>query len=140
MSETSSNDLRNVFEHLISHQITRDIDGWSNTFDVDGVMEWPFPLKGLPPRVEGRESIRATVGPIWERAKQAKRRILGHEKIAFHQTKDPEVAIAEFDIVGDSARGPFRQSMLYALRIRAGRVLLLRDYVDTAAVNELFRS
>lgn len=131
--------LREVWEHLVSHQLTRDIDGWVESFAVDGVMEWPFRLQGVPPRLEGRPAIRAALEPVWERAKQSNRRISGHERVVFHETADPEVAIVEFDMVGETVRGPFRQTMVYLLRVRGGRVLLLREFVDTAALNELFR-
>ena len=53
---------------------------------------------------------------------------------------DPEVIIVEFDMVGESARGPFRQGMVYLLRIRDGRVVLLREFVGTAALRELFHT
>jgi ketosteroid isomerase-like protein len=135
MTET----LREVWEHLVSHQVTRDIDGWVNCFTVDGILEWPFRLKGVPARVEGRQAIRAALEPVWERAKKSNRRISGHERVAFHQTTDPEVALVEFDIVGETVRGAFRQPMVYLLRARGGRVLLLREFVDSAALNELFQ-
>jgi uncharacterized protein len=131
--------LREVWEHLISHQVTRDIDGWVASFAVDGVMEWPFRLKDVPPRLEGRQAIRAAVEPVWERAKSSNRRIVGHERVVFHETTDPEVAIVEFDLVGETARGAFRQPMVYLLRARNGLLLLLREFVDTAGLNELFQ-
>jgi ketosteroid isomerase-like protein len=109
-------------------------------FAADGVVEWPFRLKGVPPRVEGPEAIRAAIAPVWERARTANRRIAGHERVVFHETTDPEVVIVEFDVVGETARGPFRQAMVYVLRIRNGRVVLLRDFVDTAALNELIQA
>jgi ketosteroid isomerase-like protein len=135
MTET----LREVWEHLVSHQVTRDIDGWINCFAVDGVMEWPFRLKGVPARLDGREAIRAAVAPVWERARNANRRITGHERVVFHQATEPEVAIVEFDMVGETARGPFRQAMGYVMHVRDGRVVLLRELVDTAALSELFQ-
>jgi ketosteroid isomerase-like protein len=138
-SSKQTETLREVWEHLVSHQGSRDIDGWIDCFAVDAVMEWPFRLKGVPARLEGREAIRAAVQPVWERAKSSNRRISGHEHVAFHQTTDPEVVIVEFDIVGETARGPFRQAVVYLLRIRGGRVLLLREFVDTAALNDLFQ-
>ena len=131
--------LREVWEHLVSHQITRDLDGWLGCFAADGVMEWPFPLKGVPPRLEGREAIRGALSPVWARARQANRRITGHERVTVHETTDAEVAIVEFVLVGDTPRGPFRQPMVYLLRVREGRVLLLREFVDTAALSELFQ-
>lgn len=131
--------LREVWDHLVSHQVTRDIDGWIECFAPDATLEWPFRLKGVPARLEGREAIRAAVAPVWERATKANRRISGHENVVFHQTTDPQTAIVEFDIVGESARGPFRQAAVYLLRLRDSRVLLLREFVDTAALNELFQ-
>jgi uncharacterized protein len=131
--------LREVWEHLVSHQVTRDIDGWASCFAADGVMEWPFRLKGVPARVEGQEAIRAALAPVWERARNANRRISGHDHVVFHETTDPEVIIVEFDIVGETARGPFRQAVVYLLRIRDGRLVLLREFVDTAALSELFQ-
>jgi len=131
--------LRELWEHLVSHQVTRDIEGWLDCFAAEAVMEWPFRLKGVPEHLEGRPAIRAAVAPVWERAKQAGRRITGHERVVFHRTTDPETAIVEFDIVGETARGPFRQSVVYILRARDGRVVLLRELVDTAALSELFQ-
>lgn len=131
--------LREVWEHLVSHQVTRDIDGWLECFSADAIMEWPFRLKGVPARLEGREAIRAAIAPVWERATQLKRRISGHENVVFHATTDPELAVVEFDIVGETVRGPFRQTVVYLLRIRSERVLLLREFVDTAALLELFQ-
>jgi len=135
-----SQSTRQVWERLVSHQVTRDIGAWLDCFTADAVMEWPFRLNGVPARLEGREAIRAAVEPVWEGAKKANRRITGHERVVFHQTTDPEVAIVEFDIVGETPRGPFRQPVVYVLRIRGSRVLLLRELVDTAALNELFRA
>jgi ketosteroid isomerase-like protein len=135
MAET----LQDVWEHLVSFQVTRDIDGWIDCFAVDGVLEWPFRLKDVPARLAGRDAIRAAVGPVWERAKKANRRITGHEHVVFHQTTDPEVAIVEFDMIGETVRGPFRQAMVYLLRVRDRRVVLLREFVDTAALIELFQ-
>src|SRR6478736_2253154 len=87
--------LREVWEHLVSHQVTRDIDGWVSSFAADGVMEWPFPIKGVPPRLEGPEAIRAALAPVWQRARQVNRRIVGHDHVVFHETTDPEVLIVE---------------------------------------------
>jgi hypothetical protein len=131
---------REVWEHAVSHQRTRDIDGFVKRFAPDGVMEWPFTPEGLPRRAEGREGIRATVGPVWERAKKSGRNIFGHDNIIVHETRDPEVIFVEFDLYGEVTGKPFRQSLLYLLRVRAGHIALLRDYVDTAGLNALFRT
>ncbi|MEO8548872.1 MAG: nuclear transport factor 2 family protein [Kofleriaceae bacterium] len=135
MAET----LREVWEHLVSHQIERDIDGWVSCFAADGVVEWPFPVAGVPPRAEGREAIRAALAPAWDRARRSNRRISGHDHVVFHETKDPEVVFVEFDVIGETPKGPFRQGMANLLRIREGRVVLLRDFIDTGALNALIQ-
>jgi len=135
-----STSLREIWEHLVSHQVTRDVDGWLSCFAADGVMEWPFPIKGVPARLEGTGAIRAALAPVWERARKVNRRILGHDHVVFHETTDPEVIIVEFDMLGETARGPFRQATVYLLRVRDGRVVLLREFVDTAALRELFQA
>jgi ketosteroid isomerase-like protein len=42
-------------------------------------------------------------------------------------------------MIGETVRGPFRQAMVYLLRVRDRRVVLLREFVDTAALIELFQ-
>lgn len=138
--EQTAGALREVWEHLVSHQITRDLDGWVSCFAADGVLEWPFRLKGVPARLAGQDAIRAAIGPVWERARRANRRITGHDQAVFHETTDPEVLIVEFEIVGETAQGPFRQPAVYLLRVREGRVVLLREFMDTAAISELFQA
>jgi len=130
---------REIWEHAVSHQRTRDVDSWANSFAVDGVLEWPFRLEGFPARVEGREAIRAMVGPVWDRAQKVGRNILGHDRVTVYETTDPEVAVIEFDVYGEAAGKPFRQSLLYVLRVRDGQIVLLRDYVDSAGLSALFR-
>jgi hypothetical protein len=84
-----SQPLREVWEHLVSHQVTRDLVGWLDCFAPDAVMEWPFRLNGVPACLEGRDAIRTAVEPVWERAKQTNRRILGHEHVVFHRPRTP---------------------------------------------------
>lgn len=132
--------LREVWEHLVDHQLERDIEGWVSCFAPDGVVEWPFRVNGVPARAEGQDAIRAALAPAWERARKTNRRITGHDRVVFHETKDPEVVIVEFEVFGEAANGPFRQAMLNVLRIRDGRVVLLRDFIDTGALSELIRA
>lgn len=129
--------LRQVWEHLVSHQIERDLEGWVSCFAPEGVVEWPFRVQGVPARAVGRDAIRAALAPVWERARKTNRRITGHDRVAFHETTDPEVVIVEFDVVGEAANGPFRQAMVNILRIRGGQVVLLRDFIDTGALSAL---
>ncbi len=131
--------VREIWERAVAHQCTRDIDAWVESFAMDGVIEWPFTPMGVPKRAEGRGAIRAAVAPVWEQAKKTGRKIMGHDRVVVHETADPEVAVIEFDVFGENAGAPFRQSMLYVLRVRAGKIVHLRDYVDSAGLNDLIR-
>ncbi|HWL86934.1 MAG TPA: nuclear transport factor 2 family protein [Polyangiaceae bacterium] len=132
---SSAKTPRQIWERAIRHQVTRDIDGWANSFAVDGAMELPFTPEGLPRRLAGRAVIRDTLGPFWERATKMDRKIIGHEHVVVHETHDPEVAVIEFDALGEAAGKPFRVSYVHVVHAREGRIVLLRDYFDTAVLN-----
>jgi uncharacterized protein len=136
----SSKTPREIWEQIAAYQQPRDIDGYVASFAADAVIEWPFTPQGFARRLEGRAAILAHVGPTWERAKKTNRQITGHDRVIIHETADPEVVIVEFDMVGRTPAGPFKQSMVYVLRVRAGQIVLLREYVDTAGLNQLFQS
>jgi uncharacterized protein len=131
---------REIWEQIAAHQQTRDIDAYLACFADDAVLEWPFTPPGFPRRLEGREAIRSHVGPVWERAKQTNRQITGHEHLQIHETAGRDVVIIEFDLVGKSAAGPWRQPMMYLLKVRDGRIVLLKEYVDTAGLSRLFQA
>jgi len=66
------------------------------------------------------------------------RRHLGaRARRVFTRRRIPRSRSSSSTYVGETVRGPFRQAVVYLLRARSGRVLLLRELVDTAALNEL---
>ncbi len=79
----------------------------------------------------GREEIRRTLAPLWERAGRA-RRVLAHEPIAVHSGRDSEVVIVEFDVKGETEGSPYRLSYVHVVRARGGLIVSLRDYFDSA--------
>jgi ketosteroid isomerase-like protein len=58
------------------------------------------------------------------------------EAIRVHQTRDPEVIVAEFDYAGTvAATGEtFRVPCVFVLRVRDGEIVESRDYVDHVAM------
>jgi ketosteroid isomerase-like protein len=58
------------------------------------------------------------------------------EAIRVHQTRDPEVIVAEFDYAGTvAATGEtFRVPCIFVLRVRDGEIVESRDYVDHVAM------
>jgi ketosteroid isomerase-like protein len=54
----------------------------------------------------------------------------GYESLEIHQTSDPEVLIAEFEVVGrmQSDGDEFRLPYVQRLRVRNGQIIEFRDY------------
>ncbi|QXJ19754.1 nuclear transport factor 2 family protein [Actinomadura graeca] len=51
--------------------------------------------------------------------------------ITVHETTDPEVIIAEFAYRGTVENGePFRVPCIFVLRVRDGKIIASRDYID----------
>ncbi|GAA4620546.1 hypothetical protein GCM10023196_004970 [Actinoallomurus vinaceus] len=51
--------------------------------------------------------------------------------ITVHETADPEVIVAEFEYRGTTESGePFRVPCIFVLRVRDGKIVASRDYID----------
>ncbi|HEX4214635.1 MAG TPA: nuclear transport factor 2 family protein [Candidatus Dormibacteraeota bacterium] len=104
-------------------------DAYADLFADDAVFEIPFAPPGVPRRIEGGDAIRALFRAGAERAgRQA--RLTGIDYREMHETTDPEVVVAEFEVHGEQAggEGPFTFSDVIVLRAREGRILSIRDY------------
>jgi uncharacterized protein len=115
--------------------IARDMEALAGLFAEDGVVEMPFPARGLPDRLEGREAIREFVTRTDPRALE----ISDLRILQVHQTLDPEVVIVELATVGRvTATGePFEVPCAQVFRIRNGQIVLFRDYVGTQFLPDL---
>jgi ketosteroid isomerase-like protein len=125
-----------------AHELVQEYDlgAFADLFAADGVMEFPFAPPGTPRRLVGPQEIRATLVPAGERARQAGRRILRYSPVVVHETADPEVIVAEFDLHGETADGEsYEISYVQVLRAREGRIVSLRDYIDYRALAEAGR-
>jgi ketosteroid isomerase-like protein len=60
----------------------------------------------------------------------------GVDNVVIHETRDPEVIVAEFAYVGESAATGALASVpcIFVLRIRDGQIVESRDYVDHVAM------
>lgn len=105
---------------------------WADMFTEDGVMEIPLAPPGFPRRIEGREEIRRLMAPVQERAFTLHKS--SRTSLTVHRTTDPEVIICEFESVKEEKSTGERYPMPYVhvVRIRAGEIVLLRDYAPFA--------
>ncbi|RMI29332.1 nuclear transport factor 2 family protein [Nocardia stercoris] len=132
MTQNSVRTPRELVEHLFGGLPSRDADAFLAHFAEDAVFEIPFTVPGMPQRLEGRAAIREHLAERWSGPIQD---IQVHGmRQEIYETTDPEVVVVENDVDITPAGGErvqFRGS-LNVIRIRDGRVVLFRDYMDTA--------
>ncbi|MGE5335596.1 MAG: nuclear transport factor 2 family protein [Nitrososphaerota archaeon] len=141
MSEPAS--PREVFARL--HERVRDdydMDGQADLYAVDGVLDLPFAPSGMPHRIRGREAIRALLAAAGQRARQAGRKITRYDPLVIHDTADPEVIIAEFDLHGEvtPTGAVYRMPFIQVLRVRNGEIVSMRDYFTSEVFDVAFEA
>ena len=106
--------------------LTHNADAVAELFTEDGVFEAPLMPEGhrLPRRLAGRAAIREGYAafhrePAYQGAVDVER-----SGYVLHETRDPDVFIAEIDtVLGDAT-----VSIVQIFRVRDGRIAHLRDY------------
>jgi ketosteroid isomerase-like protein len=93
------------------------------------VHEFPLLSPFFPQRLKGREEIRAHYGAVWRASPM---RLTEVREVAFHETHDPRVVIAEaeYSAVSTSTEKSFDLSFLLVMRIEEELIVHLRDYMD----------
>lgn len=121
---------RELVERMFLEMPSRDAAAFANLFSDDGVFETPFPIPGTPERLQGRETIRDYLAQRW--ASSSGIEVHGIYPVV-HETADPEVVIVENEVdmtIPGSERQRTRTSV-NVVRVRDGKVVLFRDYMDT---------
>jgi ketosteroid isomerase-like protein len=126
-------DLRPTEAVERAHSFVREYDlRFADCFALDGVLETPFAPPGFPHKTVGREAIRDLLRPNYEAAKKAGRRIIEYRDLRIHETTDPELMVAEFELIGaDSDEEPYSVRFIQVVRVRAGEIVEMRDYFDS---------
>jgi ketosteroid isomerase-like protein len=112
-------------------------------FAEHGVLELPFAPPPLPRRVVGREAIRALLQPRYDAARAAGRRLVEYRDLRLHETRDPEVIVAEFAVLGvppGAGREPQTLPFIQVYRMVGDQIVLQRDYFDSLAMAERLRA
>jgi len=101
----------------------------------DVVIELPFARPGMPSRFDGRASFAAFAAT--QRA-SLPARFEEFRNVVIHDTADPEVIIAEYDLAGTvTTTTTVRQAsqpFVLVLRVRAGRIVHLREYQNVLGI------
>jgi len=124
--------------YLWASALTQNADAVAEMFTVDGVFEAPLVPAGraFPRRLEGREEIRKGLADYYQRwAFEQAQAGLADLKVneaksqsMVHATADPDVFVVEIDTAFDTPEGIRTVSLVKILRMRDGRIAILRDY------------
>jgi ketosteroid isomerase-like protein len=128
MSPVSS---RAVFDAFLKASVENRWDDSADCYAEDVTIDMPFTLPGVPRVSHGREEMRRR----FHRA-GAVRRIVRAENVVVHETTDPEVLVAEFDLHQELGGETFVASYVMVMTIKDGLITHTRDYADTAASAE----
>jgi uncharacterized protein len=131
-------------DHLLDNSARELYDRWKQNwtaetpapdhFADDVVIERPF---------DSDTGRRRTVGRAeWLEYANASRAVLpvridGYREIAVHETADPEVIVAEYELTGTAIDTGRRSTAGFVgvLRVRAGKIVLWREYQDVLALS-----
>jgi uncharacterized protein len=120
---------RQVAERLLQATIGSDPGEIADCYAANVVIEMPFAVAPLyPDRIETtREELRARF-----RAGVTVRRYRRLSDVTIHETANPEVVIAEYELHGEmTATGElFSQRFVMVLTIRDGQIVHSRDYTN----------
>ncbi|WP_067998076.1 nuclear transport factor 2 family protein [Nocardia pseudobrasiliensis] len=138
MTDTPVRTPRELVEEMFNGLAARDSDAFASWLAPDAVFEMPFTLEGTPERVEGREAIR-------DHLAQRRAATTGIEVHGIHpqvyETADPELLFVENEVdmtLPGEPRARIRTSV-NVVRVRDGKVVLFRDYMNAAVLARLVR-
>ncbi len=126
---------REVFERQIRLILADERAAQLALYADDCHWEFPFATGDRPRWLTGRAEIGRAMMPLWEKARAAGLRASFCDITAIHETRDPEVIVAEFTL-GIEARAAGRTDRLdfvQVLRVRDGKIVELREYFDPLA-------
>lgn len=116
-----------VFERYLDAITTQRWDELPALYAHDAVVEHPF---GPPDHrfLHGRDELRAHFTALHDMSLK-----MQASDVLVHDTRDPEVVIAEFTYHGTTSTGqPVRRRNIFVITVRDGRILNSRDYQGDA--------
>ena len=116
---------REVIERLIQGISTGRWHELDELYAEDALVEYPFALPSGPARLAGRAAIRRYFAAVARLPLELK----AHH-VVVHETKDPELVIAEYDYDGlvTTTGRSFQVSNIQVSRVRDGQIVTSRDY------------
>ena len=121
---------RELFGRWQRQVLGNDPDTLGALCSPDVVLETPFAGPGHPRRIEGREQFLAFARP---RRSARPARFEALRSVVIHDTADPDVIVAEYELAGTVTTTGARASapFIVVLTARDGMIVRWREYQDT---------
>ncbi|MFC0844061.1 nuclear transport factor 2 family protein [Streptomyces noboritoensis] len=122
-----------LYHHGLRLLLEKDIPGWIDLWDEEGVMEFPFAPPGWPRRLEGRQAVADYMRPYPDHID-----LHGFPEVTIHQTTAPETIVVEMRGVGRlvATDSPFDMTYIAVVTVHDGRITSYRDYWNPLAVQQ----
>jgi uncharacterized protein len=132
MPATATRTARETVEQFLRATVSPAPGDIADCYAAEVIIEMPFAIDALyPSRIRAtREELRARF-----QAGAAARRYTSVRDVTIHQTADPEVIVAEYQLHGEmTATGePFAVRYAMVITVRDGHIVHSRDYADPIA-------
>lgn len=117
----------------VMERFGRDMDSWYDNLHDDIVMEFPFgPTIGLPGRVEGKEACAGLFAAVVAGVQ------VQFSNIVVSPLADPSRVLVEYTGYSEPNGVVYNQTYITVQEYRDGKLILYREYMDTAVVVNAF--
>ncbi|WP_338932809.1 nuclear transport factor 2 family protein [Streptomyces netropsis] len=122
-----------LYRHGLRLLLEKDIPGWVDLWDEDGVLEFPFAPQGWPERLEGRQAIADYMRHYPDHVD-----LHDFPDVNIHRTTVPGTIVAEMRGVGRLVKtdSPFDMTYIAVVTVEDGRITSYRDYWNPLAVQQ----
>lgn len=126
---------RAVFDRFLAASVENRWDDLADCYAEDVTLEMPFTLPGAPRATKGREELRRRFRRVGEA-----RQITKADNVIVHETADPAVLVAEFDLHQEMGGETFVATYVMVMTVEDGLITHTRDYTDTAAAADRLKA
>lgn len=114
-----------LYRHGLRLLLAKDITGWTELWDEDGIAEFPFAPDGWPKRLEGKAAVAAYMRGYPDHID-----LHAFPSVEIHQTVVPETVVVEMRGVGRlvATGEPFDMSYIAVVTVKDGLITHYRDY------------
>jgi ketosteroid isomerase-like protein len=122
----------------VAELVRRMVEGkegivFADLFALDGVMEFPFGIPGLPRTLDGQGATREFYA-----AHAGLRGLFDMDEVTaeVYETDDPEVVVTEIRHHGRShaTNSPYEMRAVGIIRVRNGKIVHYRDYMNPVSL------